>query len=198
MSRAALLTAVALMMAAAVLAGMGMTGHMAAHMIAVAVAAPLLAWGLRGTAAEPARLSPLLANPLALSVVELVVVWLWHLPAARAAVGHGPLFAVELACFLLAGTLLWSAVLGIEAEARAAGIGALLLTSMHMTLLGALVGLAPRPLYPAMAHAAPAGLTPLQDQQLAGVVMLAIGGAAYLLGGLAVLGGLLRGEAESV
>ena len=31
------------------------------------------------------------------------------------------------------------------------------------------------------------GLTPLEDQQLAGIVMLIPGGLAYLLGGLALL-----------
>jgi putative membrane protein len=179
------------------LAPYGMTGHMAAHMIAVAVAAPLLALGLRGTSADPVRLGGLFANPLALSVVELAVVWLWHLPGARAAVGHHlPLLAVEFACFLLAGTLLWSAVLAARPASSAAGVAALLLTSMHMTLLGALIGLAPRLLYPSAAHAAPSGLSPLQDQQLAGVVMLMVGGVSYLLGGLVVLARLLKGETE--
>lgn len=177
-------------------AGQGMTGHMAAHMIAVAVAAPCIAVGLAGTRADPALRLPRLVTPLAMSLVELGVVWSWHLPALRAAAAHSPLLlALEQASFLVAGVLLWSAVLA--PAARAMGIGALLLTSMHMTLLGALIGLAPRPLYPAMAHMAPAGLGPLADQQLSGVVMLLVGGAAYFLGGLALLGGLLRQEART-
>ena len=71
----------------------------------------------------------------------------------------------------------------------------MLLTTMHMTLLGVLVALAPRPLF------ADAGFTclgvtmaPLADQQLGGVVMLLIGAGGYLAGGLALLAGLLRGE----
>jgi putative membrane protein len=182
--------------AAAALAAWGMTGHMGAHMITVALAAPLLALALRDSRFDPSGWSPLLGNALAMSVLELGVVWSWHLPAVRTAVAHGAgLFMLELGCFLLTGVLLWSAVLASRPGARLIGVGALLLTSMHMTLLGALVGLAPRPLYPAMAHAAPGGLTPLQDQQLAGVVMLLVGGASYLLGGLAVLTGELRREA---
>lgn len=177
-------------------AGQGMTGHMAAHMIAVAVAAPCIVVGLAGTGADPALRHPRLVTPLAMSLVELGVVWSWHLPALRAAAAHSPLLlALEQASFLVAGVLLWSAVLA--PAARAMGIGALLLTSMHMTLLGALIGLAPRPLYPAMAHMAPTGLGPLADQQLSGVVMLLVGGAAYFLGGLALLGGLLRQEART-
>jgi putative membrane protein len=61
-------------------------------------------------------------------------------------------------------------------------VAALLLTSMHMTLLGALIALSPRPLY---AHAVGfSALTPLEDQQLGGAIMLAAGGVAYLAGGL--------------
>jgi putative membrane protein len=62
---------------------------------------------------------------------------------------------------------------------------------MHMTLLGALLALTPRPLYTHMAGFA--GLTPLQDQQWGGVIMLVVGGVAYLLGGLWLTAGLLRG-----
>ena len=162
----------------------GMTGHMAGHMIAVAIAAPLLAWGLATTSLDPATRWPRAASPMAAMVVELAVVWGWHLPAARAlADGGGAWFVVEQASFLLAGFWLWSAVLGVGRERRAAGVGALLLTSMHMTLLGALVGLAPRTLY-GHSHG-------LADQQLGGVVMLMVGAGSYLLGGLAMLGTLL-------
>lgn len=177
-------------------AGQGMTGHMAAHMIAVAVAAPCMAIGIAGTRADPALRLPRIVTPLAMGVVELGLVWSWHLPALRAAAAHVPLLlALEQASFLAAGVLLWSAVLA--PGARAMGVGVLLLTSMHMTLLGALIGLAPRPLYPAMAHQAPWGLAPLADQQLAGVVMLLVGGAAYFLGGLGLLGTMLRREARA-
>ena len=68
---------------------------------------------------------------------------------------------------------------------RATGVAALLLTSMHMTLLGALLALAPRPLY--HTHAAA-----LADQQLGGALMLAVGGAVYLGGGLLLAATLVR------
>ena len=56
---------------------------------------------------------------------------------------------------------------------------------------GALIGLAPRPLY--SHHGAGA----LEDQQMAGVVMLLVGGIAYLVGGLAMLGRLLQTRQEA-
>lgn len=170
--------------------GAGMVGHMAGHMIAVAVAAPLVALGLMDGPLDPAKRFPRIVTPLAMSLVELVTIWGWHLPALRRLAGsHIAALIVEQAMFLIAGWLLWAAVLGLGRDRRAAGIGALLLTSMHMTLLGALIGLAPRPLYPGMAHHM---ADPLADQQLGGVVMLMVGAASYFVGGLALLGTLLR------
>jgi len=169
----------------------GMTGHMAGHMIAVAVAAPLIAWGLTGGTLDAAKAWPRTVTPLAMSLIELLVVWAWHAPAVRAAADASSLLlGLEQACFLIAGLLLWSAVLGTGRERRASGVGALLLTSMHMTLLGALVGLAPRPLYPHLSHDLP-------DQQLGGVVMLLVGAASYFIGALAMLATLLRNAEDA-
>ncbi|RVT93004.1 cytochrome c oxidase assembly protein [Sphingomonas crocodyli] len=167
---------------------LGMIGHMAGHMIAVAVAAPLVAWGLSGGRIDSAARWPGIVAPMPMMLVELATVWLWHLPALRAAAHGSPIvLAAEQLCFLIAGWLLWASV--FHAPQRMAGIGALLLTSMHMTLLGVLIGLAPRPLYPDMHHA---GLAPLIDQQLGGVVMLLVGAASYFIGGLVLLAALLR------
>lgn len=193
-------------------AGLGMTGHMAAHMGAVAVAAPLLSFPRRresGAAAvrhsidTPARLdlrrrgndgSAGAGGPLAWATVEFVVVWAWHAPVLRdLADGQVAIALLEQAMFLAVGVGLWRAAFAHPA----AGVAALLLTSMHMTLLGALIGLAPRPLYAMMAmHPAP-GLDALADQQVGGVVMLVVGGAAYCLGGLALLGTMLRERAAA-
>lgn len=185
MTRVPLIVGLALVPVGWALSPFGMTGHMAAHMIAVAIAAPLIAWGVQGSRYDPTCLFPRLAVPLTAALVEAVVVWGWHVPALRRVVTHAPLWlALEQGMFLAAGLLLWSAVLA--PRHRAAGVAALLVTSMHMTLLGALIGLAPRPLY--MHH----GPEALADQQLAGVVMLLVGGIAYLVGGLAMLGRLLQ------
>jgi putative membrane protein len=176
-------------------AHLGMTGHMFAHMLAVAVAAPLLA-GRRGTSTgERAGRAIGQGTPLLIAAVELVVVWSWHLPAARAAAdGSITVALIEQAMFLGVGYALWRSAL----VRPAGGVAALLLTSMHMTLLGVLIGLAPRVLYAGMAMHSAFGLDPLADQELGGVVMLVIGGASYCLGGLWMLAGLLRHRAEGV
>jgi len=178
--RACLFTGLALLPLGLIASDMGMTGHMVAHMTAVAVAAPLIAFGISGTRADPAMRLPHIVAPMAMMLVERATVWLGHLPTLRAA-AHGSwmVMAIEQACFLVAGLLLWSSVL--HAPQRIAGIGALLLTSMHMTLLGVLIGLSPRPLY--VHHGTYFGLDVLADQQLGGVIMLVIGGGGYMIGG---------------
>jgi putative membrane protein len=157
--------------------------HMLAHMGVVAVAAPLLAIGL------PRR--PLLA-PLPASVLELAVVWTWHAPVLRATVESVPAVTVlEQASFLAAGFVLWR---GCLASGLAGAVG-LLFTAMHMTLLGALLSLAPRPLYgDEPVTCLGLVLDPARDQQLGGTVMLLVGGAVCLAGGLALVSRALGPE----
>jgi putative membrane protein len=161
--------------------------HMAMHIAVVALVAPLIALALAGTNVDPVRTRPRLMAPLPMSLVELLIVWAWHVPALhRSAREYSEVFVVEQASFLIAGALLWIAAIGGDDEQRrvraGAGIAALLFTSMHMTLLGALFALAGRPLFQ---HAAVhSGAAATADQQLGGVIMLLVGGAAYLVGGL--------------
>ncbi|MDO6585252.1 cytochrome c oxidase assembly protein [Salipiger sp. 1_MG-2023] len=157
------------------------TGSMVLHMV--------LHLGV--TTAVPALWAPRLplAGPVALllgGVVEMVVVWGWHLPGPHLwARFTGSGFALEQASFLGAGMLLWAA-------ARSAGPfgGALVLlaTTMHMTLLGALIGLSPRDLYGGIC-AGHLRLSALQEQQIAGALMAGAGGAITLV---AALGRLAR------
>jgi putative membrane protein len=161
--------------------------HMTMHMAVVAVAAPLIALALSGTRLDPVRHLPRALAPIPISLMELGVVWAWHAPGLHQAAREQSLaFALEQASFLAAGALLWVSGIGGDREQRrmraGAGIAALLFTSMHMTLLGALFALAGRPLF---AHAgAPDRVTALADQHLGGVIMLLVGGASYLAGGL--------------
>lgn len=170
--------------------------HMTMHMGVVALASPLLALGIAGSVYDPVRKAPTLFAPIPISLIELVVVWTWHTPTLHRIARHsaGGL-VVEQGMFVLSGLLVWLAAFGGEPGQRriraAAGIIALLLTSMHMTLLGALLALPLRPLY---AHSVTiSGLTPLQDQQLGGAIMLVVGGVSYLLGGLWLTARLLNG-----
>ena len=199
--------------------------HMLAHMGVVALAAPLLALGLadRLPVALPG-VFPLLpgtrkrssslflrnsgrktaahfswncsgAAPVIASLVEFVVVWGWHAPAARLWAETSTLGTVaEQLSFLGAGLFLWLSCLAgsHDSLSRATGAFALLLTSMHMTLLGALMALSPRPLY-GMDDVTCFGtqLSASLDQQFGAVIMLGVGGAVYLAGGVSLLAGIL-------
>ena len=198
------------------LASSSFAAHMGMHVGVVAVAAPALALGLAGGRFDPVVRAPALFPPVPWSVVELLVVWAWHTPALHHAARHAaPWFAVEQASFLGSGLVVWLSAFGggarLRAERTGAGVLALLLTSMHMTLLGALLALAPRPLFGhATGGALPCkssegicrgdqpvmvGLTPLDDQHLGGAIMLLVGGIAYLAGGLWLSLRLIRGAA---
>lgn len=168
------------------------TIHMIAHMGVVACAAPMIAVGLSGSRFDlPAHwpwFSPILA-----SIIELVAVWTWHIPALRAlSENSGLVAALEQITFLFVGLILWLSCLGgVEAGRdgrRMAGAVGLLFTSMHMTLLGALLALSPRALY-ASAEVTCFGipLSPVVDQQAGGVIMLLVGAAVYLAGGVSLL-----------
>jgi putative membrane protein len=169
--------------------------HMLMHMGVVAVAAPLLALGIAGGHLDATRQAPRLFAPIPASILELVVVWAWHAPALHhAARHHTVVLIIEQGMFFVAGVFVWLSAFGGNSARRsnrsAAGLVALLLTAMHMTLLGALLALSPRPLY---AHAGEfSGLTAIDDQHLGGAIMLLIGGVSYLLGGLWLTVRLLR------
>ncbi len=167
--------------------------HMTMHMAVVAVAAPLLAMAAGGTTMDPVRVVPRLFAPIPVSVVELLVVWTWHVPDLHhAARQHGWAFGLEQASFLVTGFALWIAAIGGTREQRrlrsGAGVIALLFTSMHMTLLGALFALGNRPLFQHTSDVA----SSLADQHLGGAIMLLIGGASYMAGGLWLTAGMLR------
>jgi putative membrane protein len=171
------------------------TAHMVAHLAVVAVAAPLVALAIAGLPFDPVRRRPSLFAPVPLSALELMVVWGWHAPMLHhAARSSAWMRALEQSSFLVAALLLWLSVLGGDpshrVERRATGVLALLLTSMHMTLLGALLALPPRPLYQ-MPGDGPGFADALADQHLGGALMIAVGGVVYLTGGLALTLGLL-------
>ncbi len=167
------------------------TGHMALHLLVVTAASPLLALAVlrrRGPASRALRL----VTPLPASLVELVVVWLWHVPplhhAARTSLAA---FILEQGMFLAAGLLFWLSIVGVAVRDRGRAAGSavvgLVLTLAHMTLLGALLALAPRVLY---GHSPT--LEALADQQRGGALMLVVSAIVYTTAGVVAGHRLLR------
>lgn len=160
----------------------GFPAHMVRHVVLIAVAAPLLVFGLpRGT-------GWLAIPPVPAAALEFVVVWGWHLPAPHAAARLAmPAFIAEQASFLLVGLAVWA---GARRAHPLAGAAGLLLTSMHMTVLGALLILAPRDLYSALGGR----MADLAAQQWGGLIMLAVATPIYLVAGLLLVRRALRQE----
>lgn len=159
------------------------SAHMTMHMAVVAIAAPLIALAAAGSRFDLTHRFPAVFSPIPVSLLELLVVWAWHAPGlhhlARSSTAG---LITEQGMFLASGLLVWLASVGAESRRSGnragTGVVALLLTSMHMTFLGALLGLAPRTLY---SHGGAGGL---DEQHLGGAIMLGVGGVSYLLGGL--------------
>jgi len=199
--------------------------HMTLHMVVVAVASPLLSLGIAGRRFDPVRKVPGLFAPIPASIGELLIVWAWHAPGLHH-VARNTMWGLiaEQGMFLAAGMWVWLSAFGCDEHATnsldgaakphgalatfdgdvsrsrgrsAAGVIGLLLTSMHMTFLGALLAMSPRLLYAHHMHGnTTTWLTPLQDQHLGGAVMLVVGGIAYLSGGLWLTLDLVRQRSQ--
>ncbi|MBC7938930.1 MAG: cytochrome c oxidase assembly protein [Chitinophagaceae bacterium] len=143
------------------------------HIALVLVVAPLLAFGL---APWLRRLSMSLWSSTAIAAVTF---WIWHAPSAyAAALSSVPVYALMQVTLLASATGFWIAV---RRSGPAAAMGAILATMVLMGLLGALITFAARPLYaPHFASTLSWGVSPLEDQQLAGILMWAPGSIAYL------------------
>jgi len=142
-----------------------------------------------------------LSLPLVAWLLHTAALWAWHAPPLyQAALDVPILHGAEHASFLGTGLLFWWTVLvpgpagapASEGRRTAYGLGALSIFALTIQsgLLGALMTFAPVPWYPAYAgRTTPWGLAPLEDQQLAGLLMWVPGGmiyAAVALGLLAV------------
>lgn len=143
------------------------------HIALVLAVAPLLAFGL-----EP-WLRRLRVSLWGATAMATVVFWAWHAPAPyAAALSSHWIYALMQFTLLASAFGFWVAV---RRSAPAAAMGAILATTVSMGLLGALITFAVRPLYaPHFASALSWGVSPLEDQQLAGITMWAPGSIAYL------------------
>ena len=160
------------------------SSHMILHLGLVVLAAPLLAIGLSRWRPLP-RQAPLVGLGILAAVVELAVVWGWHAPAMHEAAAFSPaIFVLQQGSFLAAGLLVWLPGLASGRGSAGAGVLAMLMSFMHMSMLGVLLATTPRLLYSPLVCAGGFGLTPLQDQQLGGVLMATTGGLSYLAGGV--------------
>lgn len=120
------------------------------------------------------------------TALQALLFWAWHAPPLyAAALSSDALFWVMQATIAGSATLWWAKLR--QAEGGAAVV-ALLATMVLMGVLGALITFAGRPLYaPHWLTTQAWGLSPLEDQQIAGILMWAPASAIYLLAAMAIL-----------
>jgi putative membrane protein len=193
--------------------------HMTQHEILMIVAAPLLVlgrplvvllWALPpdgrrrvGQAASHtafARAWSALSGPIVALLLHGLVVWLWHVPALfDAALAHEPVHAVQHLSFFLTAALFWWAIVHGRYGRLGYGLAVLFVfaTALHQSVIGALLTLARVAWYPLAAERARgAGLDPIQDQQLAGLLMWVPSGVLFAILGLALFSAWL-GDIEN-
>jgi putative membrane protein len=191
-----------------------LVAHMVQHELLMIIAAPLMAmsapliallWAmpaaLRHRLLAVVRRRPIAAAwtavtaPLVVFLLHSLALWVWHLPALYdAALEHEGIHAVQHLCFFGTAALFWWGI--AHGRYGRLGYGAAVVyifaTAVHGGVLGALLTFSPTVWYaPYVAHH-PAGLTPLEDQQLAGLLMWVPGGLVFAAGGLALFAIWLR------
>lgn len=161
--------------------------HMLDHMALLGAAAPAGAWTLR-------RLLPRVSGwtLTAAAVVQIGLIWAWHLPPVLSAAVEtsATAHAAMTGSLYLAGLLFWCAIVGLAERSLWQAILALLVTGKLFCLFAAVLVFSPRLLYDVHAvrahHAAHAALSGLDDQQLAGLIMIAVCPLTYVAAGIAV------------
>ncbi len=195
--------------------GVLFSAHMTQHELLMLVAAPLLVLGrpivaflfaiprpdarqVASLAREPTfqRWWRVLNRPFVAWFVHALALWVWHVPVFyESTLRHEWLHDLQHLSFFGTALLFWWALLHRRADARTVGVGVLYLftTMLHSGLLGALILFSRTLAYPSYTYTAPDwSLTPLQDQQLGGLIMWVPGGLVYVIAALAMVAGWMH------
>jgi putative membrane protein len=200
--------------------------HMVQHELLMVLAAPLLVvgrplvpmlWALPsrgrrrvgGLTRRPALRASwrFVSRPIVAFLIHGAAIWLWHVPALfQATLRSDAIHALQHLSFFGTALLFWWTVVHAHApggRARAVSFGGAVLllfgTALHSGALGALLTFSRTLWYPAYGSAARAwGLTALEDQQLAGLVMWIPATFAYLVAALFLFAAWLRASEERV
>jgi putative membrane protein len=124
-------------------------------------------------------------------IVHGVALWVWHIPFLfQATLTNDLVHTLQHASFLGSALLFWWAIIYGKRGVASYGAGVLYLfvTSVHSGILGALLTFTRRVWYPIYAPtAAEWGLTPIEDQQLGGLIMWVPAGVVYIVAALFML-----------
>jgi len=188
------------------------SAHMAQHEILMIIAAPLLAlgrplnvflWALpadwRLPAGRFARMWQCITAPLVATVLHASALWIWHLPSwYQATLRSDFIHGLQHLSFLLTAALFWWALIHGRYGRMGYGVAVVyvFVTAAHSGALGALIAFSPSVLYPIyQSTTMQFGLDPIEDQQLAGIIMWIPAGMLLTVLGAALFAAWL-GEAE--
>jgi putative membrane protein len=191
------------------------SAHMAQHELLMLVAAPLIAaaapwiaflWMLPAGARRRMMLAvrrpaivaatTFITAPPVVWCLHAAMLWMWHLPALyQAALEQESVHMVQHLSFFLSAALFWWGL--AHGRYGRVGYGAAVIyvfaTAVHSGVLGALLTFSPRVWYPLYeSTTARLGLTPLEDQQLAGLLMWVPASLVFIAGGLYFFAAWLR------
>ena len=192
-----------------------LVAHMVQHELLMVIAAPLIAlsaplvallWavpsGVRRRALDSVRRRPIitavwatLSSPAAVFLLHAVALWVWHLPVLYAsALEHEAVHVLQHICFFGTAALFWWGI--AHGRYGRLGYGAAVVyvfaTAVHGGVLGALLTFSPHVWYAPYLTSHHRGLTPLEDQQLAGLLMWVPAGLIFAAGGLLLFAAWLR------
>jgi putative membrane protein len=166
--------------------------HMAQHLLVADIAAGLIVLGLTGPLLQPLlalraidRLR-VLTHPLVALPLWALNLYIWHLPALyQSALSNEAVHALQHACFIGFGILMWMPLFGPLPKPSWFGIGAKIGYVVGVRFAGTVLGnvfmWANTVFYPDYsAGEAEFGISPLSDQGTAGVIMTAEGGLVTL------------------
>jgi len=196
------------------------SAHMVQHAVLMTVAAPLMVLGsmsficfaglpiaAKSFAAKSARaLSKTagdpLANPFCPWMIYAAVLWGWHLPVLYgAALRVHMMHDLQHLFFMVAAILFWRPLLDPLSRHRLGGGSAviyLFTTTLHSTVLGVFMTIAPGAWYPEyFGRSELWGLSPLEDQQIAGLIMWMPACLSYAVVAVYLFTRLIQSTAES-
>jgi putative membrane protein len=159
------------------------SAHMTQHLLLISVAAPLLALGRPLDVARslmklgPSR-PPSMTGVVSIALFQATVLLAWHVPDAyQAGVDNEAVHALEHLTMVATAFALWSSLAASRGTLRGGALLVLFIVGLPPMAYGVGLTLAPASFYPAYS---------LADQQLAGVLMWAWGGAAATVGAVAL------------
>ena len=171
------------------------TRHMILHIVSMNVVAPVLAAFI---ATRGGLINVRVSLFWTAAILQIVLLWVWHAPAVYNAITDLPAMQFALhVLLLLAALLFWTSLVTLSGARRWQAIPALLVTAKLVCLLAALLIFAPRALYGTAGHAAHLterlpGWHALDDQHLAGLLMIAACPLSYLVPAVIIAVQLIR------